>query len=99
MFKKNDALTVFWTPSANGHGGYRKAYDKAVPLAISAVALAVSAPSVFAADATGGWDYTGLTSSIDFSTISVGVLAVAGILAGVYAGIKGAKIVLGFLRG
>ena len=61
-------------------------------------AVASVAPSVFAAGG-GGWDYTGLTSSIDFSTISVGVLAVAGILAGVYAGIKGAKIVLGFLRG
>ncbi|WP_397470157.1 hypothetical protein [Pseudomonas sp. DD1] len=66
---------------------------------VVAVSAALSAPAVFAADGTGGWDYTGLTSSIDFSTISVGVLAVAGILAGVYAGIKGAKIVLGFLRG
>jgi hypothetical protein len=64
----------------------------------AAAAVAVVAPSVFAADPV-AWDYTGLTSSIDFSTISVGVLAVAGILAGVYAGIKGAKIVLGFLRG
>lgn len=66
---------------------------------VVATSAALSAPSVFAATGTGGWDYTGLTSSIDFSTISVGVLAVAGILAGVYAGIKGAKIVLGFLRG
>jgi hypothetical protein len=74
-------------------------FKKTAAVAVSAVALAVVAPSVFAADPAGGWDYTGLTSSIDFSTISVGVLAVAGILAGVYAGIKGAKIVLGFLRG
>lgn len=65
---------------------------------VSAAALIVSSPSVFAAEGAAAWDY-GLTSSIDFSTISVGVLAVAGILAGVYAGIKGAKIVLGFLRG
>lgn len=65
----------------------------------SAAALIVSSPSVFASDPTAGWDYSGLTSSIDFSSISVGVLAVAGILAGVYAGIKGAKIVLAFLRG
>ncbi len=74
-------------------------FKKTVATVVSTVVVAVSAPSVFAADATGGWDYTGLTSSIDFSTISVGVLAVAGILAAVYAGIKGAKIVLGFLRG
>lgn len=46
-----------------------------------------------------GWDYSTVTSGIDFATIAVGVLAVAGLLAAVYAGIKGAKIVLGFLRG
>lgn len=45
-----------------------------------------------------GWDYSALTTGIDFSTIAVGVLAVAALLAGVYAGIKGARIVLGFLR-
>ena len=73
-------------------------FKKSASVAASAIALAVSAPAVFAAEGA-GWDYTGLTSSIDFSTISVGVLAVAGILAGVYAGIKGARIVLGFLRG
>ena len=71
-------------------------FKKSLAVAISTVADTVSAPSVFAAEGAAAWDYT---SSIDFSTISVGVLAVAGILAGVYAGIKGAKIVLGFLRG
>ncbi len=74
-------------------------FKKSLAVAISTVAITVSAPSVFADEGAAAWDYTGLTSSIDFSTISVGVLAVAGILAGVYAGIKGAKIVLGFLRG
>ena len=56
--------------------------------AISANAFAAATP----------WDYSSLTSGIDFSTISVGVLAVAALLAAVYAGIKGAKIVLSFLR-
>ncbi|MNF85777.1 hypothetical protein D3C84_681880 [compost metagenome] len=74
-------------------------FKKPVAVALTAVALAVSAVPAFALDAAPAWDYSGLTSSIDFSTISVGVLAVAGILAGVYAGIKGARIVLGFLRG
>jgi Inovirus Coat protein B len=74
-------------------------FKKTFAVAVSSVAVTVAAPSVFAAEGAAAWDYTGLTSSIDFSTISVGVLAVAGILAGVYAGIKGAKIVLGFLRG
>lgn len=46
-----------------------------------------------------GWDYSAVMADVDFSTIAVGVLAVAGLLAAVYAGIKGAKIVLGFLRG
>ena len=56
--------------------------------AISANAFAAATP----------WDYSALTAGVDFSTISVGVLAVAALLAAVYAGIKGAKIVLGFLR-
>lgn len=73
-----------------------KKYFAAAAFAVVAV---VAPPSVFAAEGAAPWNYSTLTSSIDFSTISVGVLAVAGTLAGVYAGIKGAKIVLGFLRG
>lgn len=65
----------------------------------AAAAVAVVAPSVFAAEGAAAWDYTSLTSSIDFSSISTGVLSVAGVLVGVYAGIKGAKIILGFVRG
>lgn len=57
---------------------------------------AVSANAFAAGDS---WDYSSLTSGIDFSSISVGVLAVAALLASVYAGIKGAKIVLSFVRG
>lgn len=45
-----------------------------------------------------GWDYSGITTGIDFGSIATGVLAVAALLAAVYAGIKGARIVLGFLR-
>lgn len=63
----------------------------------SVVSLVALSSTAFAA-APAAWDYSALTSSIDFSSISTGVLAVAGILAGVYAGIKGAQIVLGFLR-
>lgn len=63
--------------------------------------LALAIPfSIAAANShAAGWDYSGLTDGIDFGTIAVGVLAVAGLLAAVYAGIKGARIVLGFLRG
>lgn len=63
-----------------------------------AVLTTIAAAPVFAADPTAAWDYSSLTSSIDFSTIGTGVLAVAGAMAVVYAGIKGATIVLGFLR-
>lgn len=45
-----------------------------------------------------GWDYSQMTSGIDFSAIGVGVLGVAALLCGVYAGILGARIVMGFLR-
>lgn len=78
---------------------FKKAFNKSTAL----VALAVAATLPVAANAAvgdvSGWDYSTLTSGIDFSTIGTGVLAVAALLAAVYAGIKGAKIVLGFLRG
>ena len=61
-------------------------------VAAAAGALAVSTSS------HASWDYSTLTSSIDFSSIATGVLAVAALLAAVYAGMKGAKVVLGFLR-
>ncbi len=61
--------------------------------AVSVTALAVSGQSNAA-----GWDYSTLTDGIDFASIGTGVLAVAALLAAVYAGMKGAKVVLGFLR-
>lgn len=73
---------------------FNKMKKHAAVAATSVTALAVSSQS-FAADA---WDYSAITSGISFGSIMTGVLAVAALLAGVYAGIKGAKIVLGFLR-
>jgi len=49
--------------------------------------------------ATTGPDFTSLTSGIDFSTVTVGILAVASTLIGVYVAIKGAKILIGMVRG
>ncbi|WP_175671987.1 hypothetical protein [Burkholderia ambifaria] len=43
-------------------------------------------------------DFTTLTSSIDMSTVSTAVLAVAAVMVGVYIAIKGAKIVLRMVR-
>jgi len=62
--------------------------------------LALAVPFIAAASAShaAGWDYSALTDGVDFSTIAGGVLAVAALLAAVYAGIKGARVVLGFLR-
>lgn len=61
-----------------------------------ALPFSVFAISAYAADA---WDYSSLTSSVDFASIATGVLAVGALLAAVYAGIKGVKILLAFLRG
>ncbi|WP_232471154.1 hypothetical protein [Pseudomonas aeruginosa] len=45
-------------------------------------AVAVGAALVVSQSASAaGWDYSGLTSGIDFSTIATGVLAVAALLA------------------
>ncbi|AMM14994.1 hypothetical protein AX768_13710 [Burkholderia sp. PAMC 28687] len=49
--------------------------------------------------ATTGPDFSTLTSGIDFSSVTTGVLAVAATLITVYVGIKGAKILIGMVRG
>lgn len=43
-------------------------------------------------------DYTVLTAAVDFSGVLTAVGVVAAALAAVYVAIKGANIVLGFLR-
>ncbi|RJX30301.1 MAG: hypothetical protein C4516_10680 [Oxalobacter sp.] len=59
-----------------------------------AVTIATSA-SAFAA----GPDMTGLTSAVDFGTVTTAVLGIAGMLAVVYVAVKGAAIGLSMLRG
>lgn len=63
----------------------------------SLTVLSSIATGAFAAGS--GPDLTPLTSVVDFGTVITAVLAVAGLLAGVYVAIKGAKIVIGMVRG
>jgi len=58
------------------------------------VVLSVAAPAAFAAD-----DLSSLTSQIDFSGVGTAIMAVAAALAGIYVLYKGAKIVIGALKG
>lgn len=58
----------------------------------------VGSLSVGAAMAAGP-DLTPLTSAIDFGTVTVAVLSIAGLLAVVYVAVKGAKIGLAMLKG
>ena len=46
-----------------------------------------------------GPDMTGLTSAVDFGTVTTAVLAIAGLLAVVYVAVKGASIGLAMLKG
>lgn len=62
----------------------------------SLAALSTVATGAMAAT---GPDLTPLTSVVDFGTVITAVLAIAGLLAGVYVAIKGAKIVIGMVRG
>lgn len=57
--------------------------------------LVVSTGSAFAA----GPDLTPLTSAVDFGTVTIAVLSIAGMLAVVYVAIKGASIGLAMLKG
>lgn len=67
-------------------------------VAAGVVALS-GAASAFAQTAPSGPDFSSLTSSINLSSVSTGVLAVAGILIGVYVTIKGAKILMSMVKG
>lgn len=64
----------------------------------AAIAAAAGSVAVAAKAADTGPDFTQLTSSIDMSTVSTAVLAVAATMVGVYIAIKGAKIVLRMVR-
>lgn len=64
-----------------------------------ALPVLVSSAAVQAQTAVGGPDLTGLTDVVDFGTVGAAVLSIAGLLAVVYVALKGAKIVLGMLRG
>ena len=57
---------------------------------------AIASGSAFA---DGGPDLTPLTSAVNFGTTIAAVLAIAGLLAGVYIAIKGAKTVLRMIKG
>lgn len=57
--------------------------------------MAVSAGSALAA----GPDMSGLTTAVDFGTVTTAVLAIAGLMATVYVAVKGAKIGLAMLKG
>lgn len=68
-------------------------------VAARSAVIAACAVGVKAHAATTAPDFSTLTSGIDFSTVTVGVLAVAATLITVYVGIKGAKILIGMVRG
>jgi len=75
---------------------------KKVLLGVAVASTAVLAAPVFAQAAPTGAssvDFTSLTSSIDFSTVVTGILAVAAIMIGVYVAIKGAKILMSMIKG
>ncbi len=58
------------------------------------VSVAVATPA-FAV----GPDLTPLTSAVDFGTVTIAVLSIAGLLAVVYVAVKGAQIGLAMLKG
>jgi hypothetical protein len=57
-------------------------------------AIAVSGSALAA-----GPDMSGLTTAVDFGTVTTAILAIAGLLAVVYVAVKGARIGLSMLKG
>lgn len=64
---------------------------------IAAIGVFGLAGSAFAAGAT--QDYSALTGSIDFSSVTTAVLAAGGLLMGVYVAIKGVKTIIHMVKG
>lgn len=58
-------------------------------------ALSVSA---MASAQAAGPDMSGLTSAVDFGTVTTAIMAIAGLLAVVYVAVKGARIGLSMLK-
>lgn len=69
-------------------------YANRIGYVVAATALAVP----FSAHAEAP-DFSQLTGGVDFSSVTTAVMAVGVVLMGVYVAIKGAKIVLGMVRG
>jgi hypothetical protein len=59
----------------------------------------VGAVAVSGSALAAGPDLTPLTGAVDFSTTITAVLAISGLLASVYIAIKGARTVLGMIKG
>ena len=68
-------------------------------LAVRGGAVAAAGVATAANAQAAGTDFSTLTSGIDFSTVTTGILAVAATLITVYVAIKGAKILIGMVRG
>ncbi len=43
-------------------------------------------------------DYTTLVTAVDFATVETGILGVAAVLAALYVGVRGTRLLLGFIR-
>lgn len=73
---------------------------KQVATGVAVTTVVVMAPAAHATGTgTTAPDLSALTNAVDFSTTITALMAIAGMLASVYISIKGAKIVLGMIRG
>lgn len=63
--------------------------------AVAVIAAATAAPQAFAV----GPDYSTITAGVDWASAITGILAVAALLVGVYGAVKGARILIGMVRG
>jgi hypothetical protein len=70
-----------------------------VSVAQAGVGVVVVGSVPMMAHAAGGPDYTALTSGVDFTSTIAAVLAVAALLVSLFLAVRGAKIVIGMVRG
>jgi len=70
-----------------------------IKLGLTLITLLSSGATLAAGETSSGMDFSSLTNSIDFSPVSIAILAIAGSLITLYACYAGARFVLRMVKG
>ncbi|MDN2672864.1 hypothetical protein OX459_15785 [Janthinobacterium sp. SUN026] len=73
--------------------------NKKIKRSVVVASLVVAGMTSAVAAVAAPTDYTALTGAVDMSSVITAILAIAATLAGLFVAMRGAKTVLGMIRG